>query len=123
MPDPAEKLAAGLNGDRRRHLHAVLISSAGHLVLERYYSGPDETWDRQLGHVTFGLETLHDLRSVTKSVVSTPIVIWFSRTFRAVRLVLEPWLIPGLKMIKKRKIIKENDGCCSWLCASIRQLD
>jgi CubicO group peptidase (beta-lactamase class C family) len=37
-------------------------------VLERYYSGSDESWGRPLGTVTFGPETLHDLRSVTKSI-------------------------------------------------------
>ncbi len=39
------------------------------VVLERYYTAPDESWGRPLGVVSFGPETLHDLRSVTKSVV------------------------------------------------------
>ena len=42
---------------------------AGRIVLERYYTGVDESWGRPLGSVTFGPETLHDLRSVTKSIV------------------------------------------------------
>ena len=42
---------------------------AGRLVLERYYEGEDEIWGRPVGRVAFGPDTLHDLRSVTKSVV------------------------------------------------------
>ncbi len=45
------------------------MARASQLVLERYYEGPDESWGRPLGAVRFDPETLHDLRSVTKSVV------------------------------------------------------
>ena len=41
----------------------------GRLVLERYFEGPDEAWGSALGQVTFTPDTLHDLRSVTKSIV------------------------------------------------------
>lgn len=64
-----EKLDAGIRSGLLRGLHAVLVVRAGKLVLERYYEGPDENWGRPLGQVTFGPDTLHDLRSVTKSIV------------------------------------------------------
>ena len=52
------------------NVHAVLIERDGRLVYEEYFSGKDERWGQPLGIVTFTRATLHDLRSVTKSVVS-----------------------------------------------------
>ena len=42
----------------------------GRIVAERYRSGEDWKWDLSLGVVDFGPETLHDIRSVSKSVTS-----------------------------------------------------
>ncbi|MFI9643126.1 serine hydrolase domain-containing protein [Micromonospora sp. NPDC051925] len=49
-------------------LHAVAAVRRGHTVLECYRTGEDFTWNDSLGVVEFGPETLHDIRSVTKSV-------------------------------------------------------
>ncbi|MET0747553.1 MAG: serine hydrolase domain-containing protein [Rhizobium sp.] len=68
--DLEEKLNAGIMAGDLTDLHAVLVSRGGRLALERYYVGADESWGRQHGTVRFGPESLHDLRSVTKSVVS-----------------------------------------------------
>jgi CubicO group peptidase (beta-lactamase class C family) len=68
-PDVERKLAAGIESGLLRGLHAVLVSRAGKLVLERYDDGPDENWGYPLGYVSFEPDTLHDLRSVTKSIV------------------------------------------------------
>jgi len=67
--DLADKLDAGIRSGLLRDLHAVLVKRAGRLVLENYYSGADQTWGKSLGVVAFDPETLHDLRSVTKSIV------------------------------------------------------
>ncbi len=67
--DLADKLEAGIRSGLLRDLHSVLVVRDQRLVLERYYEGPDESWGRSLGHVAFDKNTLHDLRSVTKSVV------------------------------------------------------
>jgi CubicO group peptidase (beta-lactamase class C family) len=67
--DVAELVEAGIRSGMLRDLHAIAISSAGQTVLERYCLGNDQSWGRPLGVVTFGPETLHDLRSVTKSIV------------------------------------------------------
>ncbi|MCC7276666.1 MAG: beta-lactamase family protein [Alphaproteobacteria bacterium] len=67
--DLADRLDAGIRSGLLRHLHAVLVSRGGALVLERYCEGPDESWGRPLGAIACGPDTLHDLRSVTKSVV------------------------------------------------------
>lgn len=50
-------------------IHGIVALRRGDILFERYLSGPDEAWGRPLGDVVFGPETLHDLRSVTKSIV------------------------------------------------------
>jgi CubicO group peptidase (beta-lactamase class C family) len=52
------------------NVHAVLVEYDGRLIFERYFTGRDESWGTSLGEVEHGPETLHDLRSVTKSVTS-----------------------------------------------------
>lgn len=51
-------------------LHGVIADLGDERLGEVYFSGEDEAWGRPLGEVAHGPETLHDLRSVTKSVVS-----------------------------------------------------
>ena len=51
------------------NVHSLLVVRHGTLVFERYFAGSDAVWGRPLGTVSFGPDTLHDLRSVTKSVV------------------------------------------------------
>src|SRR6476620_9927035 len=50
-------------------LHTLLVSRGGRLLFEHYGTGDDESWGKALGTVTFGPTVLHDLRSVTKSIV------------------------------------------------------
>lgn len=64
------KLLAGIESGLIRDVHAVLINRGDTLVLEHYRAAPDESWGRSLGTVAFDAQTLHDLRSVTKSVTS-----------------------------------------------------
>jgi CubicO group peptidase (beta-lactamase class C family) len=64
------KFDAGLESGLLRDFHALGLSRNGKLVFERYFEGRDEAWGRDLGHVVFGPDTLHDLRSVTKSITS-----------------------------------------------------
>lgn len=61
---------AGLESGLLRDFHALAVSRNGRLVFERYFEGRDEAWGDDIGHVVFGPDTLHDLRSVTKSVTS-----------------------------------------------------
>jgi hypothetical protein len=51
------------------NLHGVVIVCAGRLVLERYFEGEDNARGSPLGNVAFKADTLHDLRSVSKSIV------------------------------------------------------
>jgi CubicO group peptidase (beta-lactamase class C family) len=58
-----------ITSGRARNLHGVVILRKGALVLERYDAGEDEIWGAPIGRVAFGPDTLHDLRSVTKSIL------------------------------------------------------
>ncbi|MQT12126.1 serine hydrolase domain-containing protein [Segnochrobactrum spirostomi] len=69
-PDLAARFGAGIRSGLLHSLHAVVVVRAGRLVLEHYEEAADECWGRPLGRVSFGPDVLHDLRSVTKSVVS-----------------------------------------------------
>lgn len=51
-------------------VHAILIERSGRLIYEEYFDGFDERWGAPRGHVAMAPDSLHDLRSVTKSVVS-----------------------------------------------------
>jgi CubicO group peptidase (beta-lactamase class C family) len=51
-------------------VHAILIERDSKLIYEEYFEGFDERWGLPLGRVSMTAETRHDLRSVTKSVVS-----------------------------------------------------
>jgi CubicO group peptidase (beta-lactamase class C family) len=61
-----ETIGAGLADG----LHALVVVHDGQRVLEHYGVGEDFSWGTSLGTVDFGPHTLHDLRSVTKSVTS-----------------------------------------------------
>jgi CubicO group peptidase (beta-lactamase class C family) len=69
-PMIGRKLVAGVESGLLPHLHVVLAERGGETILESYGKGPDESWGQPLGNVVFDAGTLHDLRSVTKSVVS-----------------------------------------------------
>ncbi|MET1414048.1 serine hydrolase [Roseibium sp. HPY-6] len=58
-----EMIDAGVSA---RNIHAVLVEHKGRLVFEHYWPGEDGEY----GYVEHGPETLHDIRSVTKSVTS-----------------------------------------------------
>lgn len=79
----ADRLAADTS------VHAVVVARGGKLVFERYFRGDDEIPGRIYGHrvenITFDSETLHDLKSASKSVASL-----------ALGIAIERGLIPGV---------------------------
>jgi CubicO group peptidase (beta-lactamase class C family) len=68
-PDLGERLDRGVQSGELANLHAVFIARHGKLALERYYTGADERWGTPVGTVAFNADTLHDLRSISKSIV------------------------------------------------------
>jgi len=52
------------------NIHSVLIAKDGNLIYENYFKGEDQNFGGNLGIRQFSDTTLHDIRSVTKSVVS-----------------------------------------------------
>ncbi len=67
--DLATRLAQGGQSGEFTGLHAVFVARRGQKVFESYFEGHDERWGTPLGKVAFDAHTLHDVRSVSKSVV------------------------------------------------------
>ena len=67
--DLGSRLDEGVKSGELDNLHAVFVVRRGKVALERYYRGRDERWGTPLGTVAFSPTTLHDLRSVSKSIV------------------------------------------------------
>lgn len=64
-----DKLHAAFKKGELAGLHSVLVIHRGETIAESYFRGADERWGKALGTRSHSPETLHDLRSVTKSVV------------------------------------------------------
>ncbi|MBR0714590.1 serine hydrolase [Bradyrhizobium liaoningense] len=67
--DIAERLAAADSAGKLSGLHVLLVSQGAKLAFEHYGQGADEILGTSLGNVAFGPDVLHDLRSISKSVV------------------------------------------------------
>ena len=74
------------------NVHSVLVARGGKLVFERYFRGSDEIpgriYGRRVENVTFDADTLHDMKSVSKSVASLAVGIAIDRGL--IRSVHEP---------------------------------
>jgi CubicO group peptidase (beta-lactamase class C family) len=64
-----EYLDKAIATERVWNLHGIAIVRDGRLIFERYFEGEDNARGRPLGNVTFKADTLHDVRSVSKSIV------------------------------------------------------
>lgn len=64
-----DSLQAAFDAGRLPGLHGVLVRRQGETLAEIYFSGEDQRWGDPLGNRKFGPDALHDLRSVSKSVV------------------------------------------------------
>jgi CubicO group peptidase (beta-lactamase class C family) len=76
------------------NVHAILVARGGKLIFERYFKGSDEVPDRIYGsrveNITFDADTLHNTKSVSKSVASLAVGIAIDRGL--IRSVNEPIL-------------------------------
>ena len=67
--DLPSRFAALQDSGRSLNVHGVVAFRKGRMMFERYMPGTDEMWGQPLGTVDFKADTLHDMRSVTKSIV------------------------------------------------------
>lgn len=69
-PEIGERLDDAVGRGEFPGLHGVLVVRNGWLVLDRSFAGPDERWGEPLGIVDHHSTLRHDMRSITKSIVS-----------------------------------------------------
>ncbi len=69
------RLTAQINGGVYSNLHSLLIMKDHKLVYEQYFTGDDEYWGQKKSNVRHSVSSLHDMRSISKSVVSACIGI------------------------------------------------
>jgi CubicO group peptidase (beta-lactamase class C family) len=74
-PQKIKKLTQLILADSIPNIHSLLIEKDGKLVYENYFSGDDERWGKNLGYISHAANDLHDIRSISKSVVSACIGI------------------------------------------------
>ena len=68
--DRLARLTDDLRQGRWGNVHALLISRHGRLFFEEYFEGSDELLGDPLGTVEFGPDSLHDVRSISKTVTA-----------------------------------------------------
>ena len=69
-PDLEARLDRAIADKRIWNLHGLVVLRSDRLVLERYFEGEDHARGiGEIGRVTFKPDTMHDLRSCSKSVV------------------------------------------------------
>ncbi len=73
----ADRLATNSN------VHAVVAARGGRLVFERYFSGdeqvPGHFYGHRIEHIRFDADTLHNMKSASKSVMSLAVGIAIDR--------------------------------------------
>ncbi len=68
-PDASERLEKAFADGELKGLHGLVVLRHGKIAMEHYFSGADEIWGDSRGTVAFNADELHDLRSVSKSIV------------------------------------------------------
>ena len=64
------KIDAAIRNGTYPNIHSLHIVRNNKLVYENYWPGKDETWGDDLGIRIHGRDSLHDVRSISKSVIS-----------------------------------------------------
>ncbi len=76
MPDAGfdstiiNKIDTAVTNGTYPNIHSLLITRDNKLVYEKYWSGKDQRWGDDLGLIEHNLDSLHDVRSISKSIVS-----------------------------------------------------
>ena len=92
------RMADQLAASSTANVHSVLVARGGKLVFERYFRGSDEIpgriYGRRVENVTFDADTLHDMKSVSKSVASLVVGIAIDRGLNTQRQRTDLQLLP-----------------------------
>ena len=75
---PLCRIAARVK-ETEANVHAVVIARHGKLVFEQYFPGYDEPWGQGGGQHDFDATAKHDMRSVSKGVISLLVGIAIDR--------------------------------------------
>lgn len=78
-PSVINQLSAQISSNYYPNIHSLLIYKDNKLVFEKYFPGKDQIWGDDLGVIEHHLNDLHDVRSISKSVVSACIGIAISQ--------------------------------------------
>ena len=73
------KMTKAITDQSYPNIHSVLIARNGKLVYENYFPGKDEILGQSIGLIKHNKDSLHDIRSVSKSIVSACIGIAISQ--------------------------------------------
>lgn len=99
------QLTKDIRSGKFTNTHAVLIEHRGKLVFEEYFRGRDERFAQPLGTVSMTADTLHDLRSISKSVTSALLGICLRENFEtAVNRSIGEYL-PDLSLTESQRTI------------------
>ncbi len=63
------------------NIHSVLIAKNGSVFYEKYFQGQDQIYGRSIGTIKFSDSTLHDIRSISKSIIATCIGIAIEKKY------------------------------------------
>jgi CubicO group peptidase (beta-lactamase class C family) len=79
--DPAVICGIGprLEALKEAEAHGVVIARHGRLIYEHYFTGKDQRLGTSIGDVNFGAGTMHDVRSISRSVTSLLVGIALDR--------------------------------------------
>jgi CubicO group peptidase (beta-lactamase class C family) len=69
------KIDTAITNGTYPNIHSLLIVRDNKLVYEKYWTGKDQRWGNELGSIVHGKDSLHDIRSISKSIVSACIGI------------------------------------------------
>ena len=74
-PVAISELSAQISSNVFPNIHSLLIYKNDKLVFEKYFPGRDQIWGKDLGVIEHSSSDLHDVRSISKSIVSACIGI------------------------------------------------
>ena len=64
------KIDTAITNGTYPNIHSLLIVRNNKLIYEKYWRGKDQSWGEDLGIRMQGKDSLHDIRSISKSIVS-----------------------------------------------------